>query len=36
MEPKKNLPDVTISTEHYDIISSGNVVLQMGEYLEFL
>ncbi len=35
MEPKKNLPDVTISTEHYDIISSGNVVLQMGEYLEF-
>lgn len=35
MEPKKKLPGVTISTEHYDIISSGSVVLQMGEYLEF-
>lgn len=35
MEPKKKLPDVTISTEHYDIISSGSVVLQMGECLDF-
>lgn len=35
METKKELPNVTISTEHYDIISSGSVVLQMGEYLEF-
>lgn len=27
--------NVTISTEHYDIVSSGCVVLQKGEYLEF-
>lgn len=36
MEVKKELPNVTISTEHYDIISSGSVVLQKGEYLDFL
>lgn len=35
MEVKKELPNVTISTEHYDIISSGSVVLQKGEYLDF-
>lgn len=35
MDPKKVLPSVTVSTEHYDIISSGSVVLQMGEWLEF-
>lgn len=29
------LPPVAISTDNYDIISSGSVVLQMGENLEF-
>ena len=27
--------NVKISTGNYDIISTGSVVLQMGEYLEF-
>lgn len=35
MENKKVLPTVNLSTENYDIIGSGSVVLQMGEYLEF-
>lgn len=35
MEDKKVLPKVNLSTENYDIISTGSVVLQLGEYLEF-
>ena len=35
MEKPKVLPTVKLSTENYDIIDSGSVVLQMGEYLEF-
>lgn len=35
MEDKKVLPKVNLSTENYDIISTGSVVLQMGEFLEF-
>lgn len=36
MEDKKVLlPKVNLSTENYDIISTGSVVLQQGEYLEF-
>lgn len=35
MEEQKSLPSVTISTENYDIINSGSVVVQMGEYIEF-
>lgn len=35
MEDKKVLLKVDLSTENYDIISTGSVVLQLGEYLEF-
>ena len=35
MEEKRTLPNVALSTEHYDIISSGSVVLQIGEYIDF-
>ncbi len=35
MENTNLLPPVAISTDNYDIISSGSVVLQMGENLEF-
>lgn len=35
MENQNQLPIVKLSTENYDIIDSGSVVLQMGEYLEF-
>ena len=35
MENKNVLPKVELSTENYDIIDSGSVVLQMGEFLEF-
>ena len=35
MEKNKVLPTIKLSTENYDIIDSGSVVLQMGEYLEF-
>ena len=35
MENINSLPEVEISTENYDIIGSGCIVLQMGENLEF-
>lgn len=35
MENKNLLPKVDLSTDNYDIIDSGSVVLQMGENLEF-
>lgn len=35
MEEQKTLPSVTISTENYDIINSGCIVLQMGECIDF-
>ena len=35
MEKSKVLPTVRHSTENYDIIDSGSVVLQMGEHLDF-
>lgn len=35
MENINFLPEVEISTENYDIIGSGSIVLQMGENLEF-
>lgn len=35
MEKPKVLPTVKLSTENYDIIDSGSVVLHMGECLEF-
>jgi hypothetical protein len=34
MEINKNM-EIKVSTNNYDIINSGSVVLQMGEYLEF-
>lgn len=35
MNNSQVLPTVKLSTKNYDIIDSGSVVLQMGEYLEF-
>ena len=35
MENKNVLPKVELSTDNYDIIDSGSVVLQMGEILQF-
>lgn len=35
MGNNKALPSVRLSTENYDIIDSGSVVLQMGEHLDF-
>lgn len=35
MENTNSLPTVAISTDNYDIIGAGSVVLQMGENLEF-
>lgn len=35
METPKVLPLVKLVTKNYDIIDSGSVVLEMGEYLEF-